>query len=93
MSAENEYDLILMDVQMPLCDGLEATRAIRSREVLTGGRRVPVVALTANAMREDRDECLAAGMDDFLAKPITLGPLQQMLGGFATARLDAESPD
>ncbi|WP_144241177.1 PAS domain-containing hybrid sensor histidine kinase/response regulator [Fimbriimonas ginsengisoli] len=85
MCAENEYDLILMDVQMPLCDGLEATRAIRSREALTGGRRVPVVALTANAMREDRDECLAAGMDGFLAKPITLGALSQTLAGFAAS--------
>jgi CheY-like chemotaxis protein/HPt (histidine-containing phosphotransfer) domain-containing protein len=67
------YDLILMDVQMPEMDGLEATRAI-GRE-FHGERRPRIVAMTANAMKEDRDECLAAGMDDFMTKPIQLDEL------------------
>jgi signal transduction histidine kinase/DNA-binding response OmpR family regulator/HPt (histidine-containing phosphotransfer) domain-containing protein len=67
------YDVILMDVQMPEMDGLEATRAI-GRE-FSGERRPRIVATTANAMKEDRDECFAAGMDDFVSKPIQFDEL------------------
>ncbi|MFH1739089.1 MAG: response regulator, partial [bacterium] len=64
-----EYDLVFMDVQMPVMDGLEATAEIRKREQGTG-RRIPVVAMTANVMKGDDERCLRAGMDDFVGKPI-----------------------
>jgi two-component system, sensor histidine kinase and response regulator len=69
------YDLVLMDCQMPVMDGYEATRQIRAFEG-DSGRRVPIVATTASAMQEDRDACLAAGMDEYLPKPIQLAELQ-----------------
>ncbi len=68
IAAREQFDLILMDVQMPVMDGFEATRAIRARE--PAGTRVPIVALTASAMKEDERRCLAAGMDGHLAKPL-----------------------
>jgi len=71
------YDLVLMDCQMPKMDGFEATRAIRALE--SGVRSVPVIALTANAMKGDRDRCLEAGMNDYLTKPITAPLLGEAL--------------
>jgi signal transduction histidine kinase/CheY-like chemotaxis protein len=71
------YDVVLMDCQMPILDGFEATRAIREHE--SGGPRLPIIALTASALESDRQRCLAAGMDDHLAKPIRLEVLAQTL--------------
>jgi CheY-like chemotaxis protein len=72
------FDLILMDVQMPQMDGIEATRHIRSRE-RSSGSHVPIIALTANAMKGDRDKCLDAGMDGYLSKPIRTEDLDRIL--------------
>ena len=73
------YDLILMDVQMPVVDGLEATRIIREIEKELGGQHVPIVAMTAHAMEGDREKCLKAGMDDYISKPINLKELQRII--------------
>jgi two-component system sensor histidine kinase/response regulator len=74
---QNDFDLILMDVQMPEMTGLEATRQIRREEPL--GTHVPIVAMTASAMSEDRDRCLAAGMDDFISKPVSSKVIEEII--------------
>jgi CheY-like chemotaxis protein len=74
-------DLIFMDCQMPVLDGLSAARAIRAAE--RGNHRVPIVALTGNAMPGDREACVAAGMDDYLAKPFSLTALRAMVDKWA----------
>jgi CheY-like chemotaxis protein len=71
------YDLVFMDCQMPDMDGFEAARTIRARE--RGVRHIPIVAMTANAMQEDRQRCLEAGMDDYLSKPISSKSLADTL--------------
>lgn len=72
--SQQSFDVILMDVQMPIMDGIEATRKIRE-----SGNRVRIIAVTANAMSADHERCLAAGMDDYLSKPIQMRELAQTL--------------
>ncbi|MBT8415669.1 MAG: response regulator [Boseongicola sp.] len=78
--AADTYDLVFMDLQMPVLDGIAATRALRKK-----GAQVPIVALTANAFADDQRQCLEAGMNDFVAKPITREKIHSILQKFATA--------
>lgn len=75
---QQAFDVIFMDVQMPVMDGLTATRMIREKEAVLGGH-IPIIALTAHAMEEDRQQCIDAGMDDYLSKPIDLDILLSLL--------------
>jgi signal transduction histidine kinase/CheY-like chemotaxis protein len=77
--ANTTFDIVLMDVQMPEMDGLEATRAIREREIGRGLSRVPIIAMTAHAMASDRERCLSAGMDGYVSKPIQITTLLQVI--------------
>ncbi|HEY7490700.1 MAG TPA: response regulator [Candidatus Tectomicrobia bacterium] len=90
MLAELAYDVVLMDCQMPEMDGFAATTAIRHREVSTG-RHVPIIAMTANAMQGDREECLVAGMDDYLSKPVTFDALAATLRKWAPPPVTASA--
>jgi signal transduction histidine kinase/DNA-binding NarL/FixJ family response regulator len=83
LTEHNRYDVILMDVQMPEIDGLEATSAIRKRE--DGGRRAPIIAMTAHAMKGDRDRCLGAGMDGYISKPVNGEELIELVERLAGA--------
>jgi two-component system sensor histidine kinase/response regulator len=74
---QGDFDLILMDVQMPEMTGLQATMQIRREEPI--GTHIPIVAMTASAMIEERDRCLAAGMDDFISKPVSYKVIEEMI--------------
>ena len=76
--ARQPFDAILMDMMMPEMDGLEATMAIREREKTTG-THIPIIAITANAMVGDREKCLAAGMDEYISKPVDVTKLYEVL--------------
>jgi signal transduction histidine kinase/CheY-like chemotaxis protein len=84
----NPFDLVFMDVQMPVRDGFQATAAIRQEEQGTG-RHVQIVAMTAHAMQGDRERCLAAGMDGYLSKPVVLKDLLELLARRAAGKLSA----
>jgi CheY-like chemotaxis protein len=86
MARLKRYDLILMDCQMPEMDGFEAANAIREFEGKT--RRTPIIAATANAFVEDRERCLAAGMDDYLSKPIAKDQLESLLKRWLTVPIE-----
>jgi CheY-like chemotaxis protein/HPt (histidine-containing phosphotransfer) domain-containing protein len=90
----SRFDLVLMDCQMPVMDGYEATRAVRyweegGTDQVRTGRRLPIVAMTANALQGDREKCLAAGMDDYVAKPIKRDALAAVLGKWISSAASA----
>jgi len=86
-----QIDLVLMDVQMPVMDGLEATRRIREREA--GRHRIPIVALTANTLPQQVDACMASGMDDVMPKPIDAERLKAVLDRYLSSAGATDGPD
>ena len=86
------FDLILMDVQMPEMDGLDATAAIRRQEQETTTTHVPIIGLTAHAMQGDREMCLAAGMDDYVSKPLSAGKLFEAIDRVTSQTVDRADP-
>jgi signal transduction histidine kinase/DNA-binding response OmpR family regulator/HPt (histidine-containing phosphotransfer) domain-containing protein len=92
LARSNRFDVILMDCQMPVIDGYQATMVIRREEGLRGAAPTPIIALTANVRAKDRDQCLAAGMTSFLSKPFTQAQLVEILRPIAEARGTLETP-
>ena len=90
--ARHEFDLILMDVQMPVLDGLQATREIRRQEIATERRHTLIIAMTAHAMDGDREKCLAAGMDEYISKPVRKKLLQATIEGLWNTAPAGEQP-
>jgi len=93
LAKTEHFDAILMDCQMPVMDGYEATRAIREWERTTNGRRVPIIAMTANALSGDRARCLAAGMDDHVAKPFRRETVGLALAKWLSCAVEKAAPD
>ncbi len=91
LAQDEVFDLLLLDVHMPELDGFQVVSGIRERE-RTSGRHLPVIALTARSRKEDRQLCLAAGMDDFLSKPVRAADLEAAISLFAAAHIPAEQP-
>jgi CheY-like chemotaxis protein len=89
--AQQRFDVVLMDWQMPDMDGLEVTRRLRAGAAGRAGLRAPIVALTANAFAEDRSACLAAGMNDFLTKPVLAANLHAMVARWTVVALTPET--
>ena len=91
LSGQQRFDLVLMDVQMPNMDGMAATAAIREREAAEGGH-LPIVALTAHALKGDLERCLEAGMDAYLSKPLRIKELTSTLESFSSPAAEREAP-
>jgi two-component system, sensor histidine kinase and response regulator len=89
--AKESFDLVFMDVQMPEMDGMEATQAIREKERNSGLHQL-IIALTAHAMKGDREKCLAAGMDGYLTKPIRPQQLDEVLANYVARAAGAVEP-
>jgi len=85
LAFSQNFDLLFMDVQMPEMDGLAATEAIRQREKGTGAH-LPIFAMTAHAMKGDRERCLHAGMDGYISKPIRFSDIEKTLSGFSSTQ-------
>ena len=91
MWSQGKYDVVLMDVQMPVMDGFSATAAIRAREQGSRSTRTPIIAMTAHAMDGDRQKCLNAGMDDYIAKPISMAGLSDKIAQYAREKAPTPS--
>ena len=91
MKAENDYQVVIMDCQMPLMDGYEASRSIRAIEAQAGRPRIPIIAVTAHELRDERDKVLDAGMDDYLTKPVNSEALREQLEKWCKSRLPPAS--
>jgi two-component system, sensor histidine kinase and response regulator len=91
LASAEKFDLVFMDVQMPEMDGIAATAAIREREK-NGTTHLPIFAMTAHAMKGDRESCLEAGMDGYIAKPVRFSDIEQTLAGLAGAPATPRKP-
>jgi CheY-like chemotaxis protein len=91
LAAAEKFDLVFMDVQMPEMDGLAATAAIREREKASGAH-LPIFAMTAHAMKGDRERCLESGMDGYITKPVRFSDVEETLSGVATAPVTVAKP-
>jgi two-component system sensor histidine kinase/response regulator len=89
---KGNFELVLMDVQMPKLDGIKATEMIRQREKSTG-LHIPIVAMTAHAMKGDRERCLRAGMDDYISKPLNSKQLMETLDRVMNGRVQSEAEE
>jgi CheY-like chemotaxis protein len=87
-----QFDVVLMDIQMPGMDGFEATAAIRSREKLTGGH-IPIIAMTAHALKGDQERCISAGMDGYVSKPIRTNELISKIESVLANRVSSPGKD
>ena len=83
---QTDFDLVLMDCQMPVMDGFVATAAIRATDSPVRDPKIPIIALTAHAMAEDRQRCLDAGMDDYLSKPLKSRAIRDVFGRWLAKR-------
>ena len=89
---KHQFDVVLMDIQMPVMDGFEATAAIRAKENLTGGH-IPIIAMTAHALKGDQERCISAGMDGYVSKPIRTSELFSVIEAMLPEKDPAPASD